>query len=212
MAGLVGGFTHCAGMCGPFVIAQAGSLGKISSSLLLPYHLGRMTTYVGLATLTNTVINLAFAVSPLKAMIASPMLALAGVIFLVNAFPQLNQVFPWVSKVRISLPYGLISASSKNLLRNPGMVKRYALGVLLGFMPCGLVLAALLAAATANHAWQAALAMAAFSVGTIPALALTAAGGNIFKSMFPRISEYAFKGIMAFNGVWLIAMAGFLLV
>ena len=179
MAGLVGGFTHCAGMCGPFVIAQAGSLGKISSSLLLPYHLGRMTTYVGLATLTNTVINLAFAVSPLKAMIASPMLALAGVIFLVNAFPQLNQVFPWVSKVRISLPYGLISASSKNLLRNPGMVKRYALGVLLGF---------------------------------IPALALTAAGGNIFKSMFPRISEYAFKGIMAFNGVWLIAMAGFLLV
>ncbi len=211
LSGLVGGFTHCAGMCGPFVLAQTGSLHRLSSVALLPYHAGRMTTYVALAVLTNTVINLAFAASPLKALVAAPMLALAGVIFLATAFPRLGVVFPWAARLRISLPYNWISAGAGNLMRDPGLLKRYLLGVLLGFMPCGLVLSALLAAGTADNAGQATLAMAAFTLGTMPALMLTAFGGNVFKAAFPRISDYAVRGLMAFNGVWLIAMAAFLL-
>ena len=211
MAGLVGGLTHCTGMCGPFVLAQTGALGKLSSAMLLPYHAGRMTTYVTLAVLTNTVLNLAFAASPLKALIAAPMLMLAGVVFLVSAFPKLLIIFPWAGNLRIHLPYSWISQGSKNLLINPGIMKRYALGVLLGFMPCGLVLSALLAAATANHVWQAGFAMAAFTAGTIPALVTVAAGGNTLKILFPNISKYAFRWVMALNGIWLI-MAGFLLI
>ena len=212
VAGLVGGFSHCAGMCGPFVIAQTGHLQKISSFLLLPYHLGRMTTYVGLAVLTNTVLNLSFAASPLKAFIAAPMLMLAAVIFLVSAFPKLSAIFPWAANLKTNLPQCWIVQGSKNLLINPGALKRYALGVLLGFIPCGLVLSALLAAATADHAWQAGLAMGAFALGTVPPLVVVAAGGNTLKVFFPRFSEYAFRGVMAFNGIWLLIMAGFLLV
>jgi sulfite exporter TauE/SafE len=211
LGGLVGGFTHCAGMCSPFVLAQTGSIRKLSSIMLLPYHAGRMTTYVTLAVLTNTVVNLAFVASPLKALIAAPMLMLAGVIFLVSAFPKLSVIFPWAVNLKISLPYNWIIRGSKNLLINPGILKRYVLGVLLGFMPCGLVLSALLAAATADHAWQAGLSMAAFASGTALALILVAAGGNTLKTLFPRASNYAFRGVMVFNGLWLI-MAGFLLV
>src|SRR3990170_584399 len=59
-AGLVGGIGHCAGMCGPFVLAQAearlaavpaarlGELHRVAGAALLPYHLGRLTTYAGL--------------------------------------------------------------------------------------------------------------------------------------------------------------------
>ncbi|MCC7305120.1 MAG: sulfite exporter TauE/SafE family protein [Alphaproteobacteria bacterium] len=211
MAGLVGGFTHCAGMCGPFVIAQTGSLQKTSSLALLPYHAGRMTTYVLLAVLMSTVLNLAFAASPLRMFIAAPMLALAGVIFLATAFPRLESLFPWAGKIRISLPYRWIEAGSAQLIKSPGGLKRYALGVLLGFMPCGLVLSALLAAATAENALYAAMAMAAFALGTVPALMLTAWAGGALGSLFPRFSVYAFRSLMAFNGLWLIAMAGFLL-
>ncbi len=211
LSGLVGGFTHCAGMCGPFVLAQTGALHRLSSVALLPYHAGRMTTYVALAVLTNTVVNLAFAASPLKTLIAAPMLTLAGVIFLITAFPRLGVLFPWAARLRISLPYKWVSAGTGSLLRDPGLLKRYSLGVLLGFMPCGLVLSALLAAGTAENAGHAALAMAAFTLGTVPALVMTAFGGNVFKAAFPRFSGYAIRGLMAFNGVWLIAMAAFLL-
>src|SRR5258706_15427441 len=60
LAGLVGSASHCAGMCGPFVLAQAatrlcrqpagpgGELRRLAGGLLLPYHLGRSTTHVGL--------------------------------------------------------------------------------------------------------------------------------------------------------------------
>lgn len=211
LAGLVGGITHCAGMCGPFVLAQTGSVSKLSSAMLLPYHAGRMTTYVALAVLTNTVLNLAFAASPLKAVIAAPMLMLAGIIFLVSAFPKLTAIFPWALNLGIRLPSDLINRGSKRLLTNPDILKRYMLGVLLGFMPCGLVLSALLAAATADHAWQAGLAMAAFAFGTIPALVIVAMGGNTLKTFFPRVSAYVFRGVMAFNGIWLVIMAGLLL-
>ncbi|MCF8495563.1 MAG: sulfite exporter TauE/SafE family protein [Alphaproteobacteria bacterium] len=210
LAGLIGGFTHCAGMCGPFVLAQTGTVRKLSSVALVPYHLGRMTTYVTLAVLTSTVLNLAFAASPLKSIIAAPMLAIAGVIFIVTALPRLAVIFPWALNLRIAMPYRWLTAGSKNLLNNPGTVKRFALGVLLGFMPCSLVLSALLAASTADHVGEAGLAMAAFSLGTIPALVMTAVGGNIFKTLFPRFSFYASRSLLVFNGLWLIAMAGFL--
>src|SRR5262249_45358281 len=60
LAGLVGGFTHCTGMCGPFVLAQLGrqleavperrmsEFHRLTGALLLPYHLGRATTYVAI--------------------------------------------------------------------------------------------------------------------------------------------------------------------
>ena len=55
--GFVGGFSHCAFMCGPFVMMQVNNnLKKISIDnlnhftrlkglALIPYHLGRITTY-----------------------------------------------------------------------------------------------------------------------------------------------------------------------
>lgn len=209
--GLIGGFTHCTGMCGPFVLAQSGTLKRISSIVLIPYHLGRMTTYVTLALLTNTILNLAFAASDLRFLIAAPMLAVAGVIFLVTAFPRLGMIFPWAHKIVIPIPYRMFSKASRALSKSSGILKQYGLGVLLGFMPCGLVLSALLAASSAPHAAQAVFAMAAFAVGTVPALIITAAGGNIFKKNFPRFSTYAFQGLIAVNGIWLIAIAVFLL-
>lgn len=212
VAGLVGGFTHCAGMCGPFVWAQTGSVNKLSSTLLLPYHAGRMTTYVMLAVLTNTVLNLAFPVSSMKSLVAAPLLMLAGVTFFITAFPQLKAVFPWAGAIRLNLPYRWIALPSVSLMQNPDVVKKYMLGVLLGFMPCGLVFSALLAAATANDAAQAALAMAAFTAGTVPALVIVAAGGHSLKTLFPRVSDYIFRSVMIFNGIWLILMAGFLLI
>ena len=210
-AGLVGGFTHCAGMCAPFVLAQTGKnkphLTKLSSTLLLPYHFGRMTTYVMLAVLVNSIINLAFVFSDLKTLISIPMLILAGVIFLVSAFPNLTALFPWAANIQISVPYKFITRFSTRFVNNPNIFKRYSLGVLLGFMPCGLVVSALLASATATNTLQAAIAMGSFALGTMPALVAVAFGGQILKQRYPKASTHAMQGAMIISSLWLFALA-----
>lgn len=208
LAGLVGGFTHCAGMCSPFVLAQTGQVKKLRGALLLPYHLGRMTTYVALAVLVNGFINMAFLFSDLKVMISAPLLMLAGLIFMVTAFPSLGQVFPWVTRLQISLPYRFFANLTQSLSHNPGILKRYGMGVLLGFMPCGLVLAALMAVASAPTPMHAAMAMMGFTVGTMPALILVGLGGQALRYKFPYLSARLKQGALMISGFWLFLMAG----
>ncbi|MBX9701662.1 MAG: sulfite exporter TauE/SafE family protein, partial [Acetobacteraceae bacterium] len=61
LAGLAAGATHCAGMCAPFVLAQAsagagaggGVLRRLSGAALVPYHLGRMLGYSALGAIAG---------------------------------------------------------------------------------------------------------------------------------------------------------------
>lgn len=219
LGGLAGGFTHCTAMCGPFVLAQTGgnasSTGKIarlSHAALLPYHLGRMTTYIFMAIIFHSVLNLALLFSDHKAVLTAPILMLAGVLFLVSVFPALNKMFPWVGNIRLGLPFGVIGKFSAAFLYNPGFFKRYGLGLMLGFMPCGLVVAALMAASTAPNTLQAALAMGAFALGTVPALILMALGGRTLQSRFPKAANVIKQGAMACSALWLFVLAGWMMI
>ena len=58
---------------------------------------------------------------------------------------------------------------------------RYALGMVLGFLPCGLVYGALAAAAGTGSIADGAAAMAAFGLGTAPALLAVGWGGLIVR-------------------------------
>ena len=211
LAGLVGGFTHCAGMCSPFVLAQMSGekvLERLSGGLLLPYHLGRMTTYIILAVLLSSFINLAFLFSDARSLIAAPLLMLAGLLFLVSAFPSMGYVFPWAVKLQITKPFSFVSKATGRLIDSDGVLKRFLLGVLLGFMPCGLVISALLASATSVHPVYAGASMAAFAVGTMPALMLVGLGGSAFQNKYPNIFTRLSKGAMVVSSLWLFALAG----
>ena len=100
IAGLVGSVTHCVVMCGPFILSQTGDVTKIKDTALVPYHLGRMTTYILLSVFTYSIFSLVFVYSDFKSMLAAPMLFLAGTIFIVSAFPQLRKLFPWVGAIQ----------------------------------------------------------------------------------------------------------------
>ena len=214
LAGLVGGFTHCAGMCSPFVLAQVKdgvSLNRLRDGLLIPYHLGRMVTYVTLAILLGSVVNLAFLFSDARVLITAPLLMLAGVLFLVSAFPALGQVFPWAVKFQSVRPFAFIMELAGRFMGSTRIVHRFFLGVILGFMPCGLVVSALMAASTAATPLAAGAAMAAFALGTIPALVLVGFGGTILKHKYPKLSRRFSQGAMALSAFWLFALAGFVI-
>lgn len=211
LAGLVGGATHCVGMCGPFIIVQAGKDRNLRRAILLPYHFGRITTYITMAVLLSTVLNTAFLFWPVRSFIIAPILALAGLIFLVNAFPALRSIFPWTGSIRPVIPEQWFSKPLGQLVGKPGIMKQYLMGILLGFMPCGLILSAFMAAATAPSPLISGVAMAAFGVGTMPALIGTAFAAQNLQGKFPRTAELVSKVMMTISALWLFTMAGLIL-
>lgn len=219
LAGLVGGVTHCAGMCGPFVASQvmsraehAPSLGRLRGASLLPYHLGRMTTYMMLGVVA-ALLSRQIMGTPLQQGVSVVFLSLAGLIFVASALPQVRQ---WLFRFR-SLEFitGNSSRLGKALGRmahpfwgNPTGAKGYMLGVLLGFLPCGLVFAALMVVSTTGSPLTAALAMLVFTVGTIPALFLVGLGSECAYRRWPVAMQTVARGVMVLNGFSLFILAG----
>ncbi len=214
LAGLVGSVTHCVGMCGPFVLAQTRTgpiLQKPASSLLLPYHLGRMTTYVALGVFVHSIVNLAYLFSDARTLVTVPLLMMAGIIFLVSSFPSLGRVFPWAASIRLPAIFTSIANKMHRLMLDNGYRSQYLLGIILGFIPCGLVIAALMAAATAPTNLHAAIAVAAFAIGTMPSLMAIGLFGKGLTQKFPGLSDRFSRIAMVISSLWLFVLAGSLI-
>jgi hypothetical protein len=198
-------------MCGPFVLSQSRTLERLPELLLLPYHLGRITTYIALAVIFHSFLNLAYLFLPQKNLIIAPVLMLAGTLFLINAFPALHKLFPWAVRLSLPVPRRAMDEGLRRVAFTPALLRPYMMGLLLGLMPCGLVMAALMAAATAPHWSTAALSMGAFGLGTIPALVAVAFGGRTLRRAYPNAAQRFSQGLVVFSGLWLFALAGLLL-
>lgn len=210
--GFFGGFTHCAGMCGPFVITQISqnlqtislrdfsTFAKLKNYALIPYHLGRITTYsvIGFfcALLSKNLDNFfAFRI------FSAALLFLAAVFFLGLLLER--------NLLRFKLRF-LESAASFFLkkfsifFQNPRGIKGYFLGLVLGFIPCGLLYGAFLIAATISNPFLAAFGMFLFGLSTFPSLFFTAMGGH-FLLKFPAFQIIS-KSIISLNVILLFLM------
>ena len=178
LAGLAGGLSHCAAMCGPFVMSQVtarletttattGEFGRLMGAALMPYQVGRMTTYVLLgvaATLGSSgLVKFFTPLAPLLLLIAALAFALQG---LRTLWPQ---VFGKTAGSTLAVP-GIIRRAVQKMSANPVGWRGYGLGLVLGFLPCGLLYGALAGAAGSADVLAAAMAMAAFAAGTMPTL------------------------------------------
>ncbi|MBY0427700.1 MAG: sulfite exporter TauE/SafE family protein [Alphaproteobacteria bacterium] len=214
MAGAVGSMTHCTGMCGPFVMSfapqaangsQQSKLSRLSNELLLPYHLGRVTTYIllGITAALFSQQAVQLSQSPIIAnTLPAILLALGGVLFLLQ--------FLGISGLKIdmpSLPRAMQQTISR-LSQNPTGLRGYAMGLILGFLPCGLLLSAVLIAAAAPNWWSAGAGMALFGVSTIPALNAVAFIKNQIASSHPSWMTGLRKGLTLANSLALFFLAG----
>ena len=220
-AGLAGGASHCAGMCGPFVIAQAaakgdralpgpgGELRRAAGALLVPYHLGRATTYVGLGAAAAGFATSAAAMAGVRH-VAPVLLFLAAAAFLAYG-ARLAGIAPPAAGAGGRL--GLMVASlARPLFARPVGVRGYALGLALGFLPCGLLYAALAAAGSAEGPLGGAFAMLAFAGGTVPGLVAVGIAGEIamrrwrpFATRVAALIAVVNAGVLAYMGWQLLA-------
>lgn len=216
MGGLLGSVTHCVGMCGPFAFAQTAAsksgptlFGRLKNVALLPYHLGRITTYAVLGALVASFTSL-FAEQQLFTTAAAVMMALAAILFIASALSirSFTQAGGGSGLGRMGAVLGRVA---RPFFAGQSPLHRFALGLVLGFLPCGLVGAALFAAAASGDPFTGFFAMASFGLATIPALTFGAALGQYFASKWSTNIKVIAQGAMAFNGLSLLAIAGGLL-
>ncbi|MBA3032602.1 MAG: sulfite exporter TauE/SafE family protein [Gammaproteobacteria bacterium] len=183
IVGLLGG-GHCAGMCGGIVAALSlqGAQGKASVTLHLAYNAGRIASYVLAGLLVGAVGYVAGNLLPLQRGLyafASLMLVALG-FYLLGA----TQALAIVEKGGQTI-WAKIQPFTGRFLPVRGVTQALPLGFLWGWLPCGLVYSALTTALASASAWDGALLMLAFGLGTLPNLLLA----GLLLSRFRRFAQ-----------------------
>jgi sulfite exporter TauE/SafE len=210
VAGLSGSLVHCVGMCGPFVLSQVvsdsegvrrrpyGEWQRLTGAALVPYHLGRLTTYTALGGLAGAATSL-FAASAGFAQLSGSLLALAAALMFLQALGL---------SLGIASPLGgVVSRLAAPLCSARGPAARYALGLMLGLLPCGLLYGALAAAGGTGSAADGALAMAAFAIGTMPALVAVGWLGLMLRRWLSGTIAWLAMPLLLINAALMLALA-----
>ena len=202
LIGLLGSLGHCVGMCGPVTLLltrPVRAMNSPSRSLALSWvaflHLGRLATYTLLGTFVVLLrLGLGRLTRFLSACIAPGLAAPRAPANMMDVFRYLQgalamvlaAVFVYMALAaagRVPPVEVVLTAFTRrwgNLARAytapASQMPRWrplSLGLLWGFLPCGLVYSALLIAATTPSTWLGAVTMLAFGLGTVPAMATT---------------------------------------
>jgi hypothetical protein len=167
---------HCVQMCGPLVLSYSLPLGSQSTRKQLLAHLaynsGRVITYALLGAVAGFsgagigLIGHLAGVENTAAIIGGTLMIVAGLLMLnLLSARKLQQLDPLRFASRLFRPIG-------SRLSSPAIASKFTLGLMLGFLPCGLVYAALLRAVATGSPLAGALTMFAFGLGTTSALLL----------------------------------------
>ncbi len=203
---------HCVQMCGPIVLSYSLPLaggGASQHELALAhlwYNLGRVTTYAALGALAGAAGG-AIGLAAHLAGIAHGGRIAAGVA-LIAAGVYLSGILRPSGLIRIDSPgiAARLARVGKRFMLSVRPTGKFRLGLVLGFLPCGLVYAALLKAVDAGSALGGALTMLAFGLGTSLALGATGLASAAFGWRFGRWSNALAGASIMFAGALLIWM------
>jgi len=169
------GSAHCFGMCGGIsgLFAVNASVSSLRTQVpkAVMYNLGRILSY---AILGGAVALLGKTTVAFIPNITAPVRLASGILIILVG---LQLAFGW----RILAPlesagaklWNRIAPTAKGLVPVETATQALGLGLIWGWLPCGLVYSVLLLAATTTEPASGALVMAAFGLGTMPAMLAT---------------------------------------
>jgi sulfite exporter TauE/SafE len=198
--GLVGGL-HCLQMCGPIVLAYSLPLARRQAwRAHLAYNSGRILTYTALGALAGGAGG-ALGIVARMGGLATGARVLAGAAMIVAAILMIG-LAPSNGLVQIqSRGWGAaLSRRVGRLLLSP---RKFLLGLSLGFLPCGLIYAALLKAMESASILAGAATMLSFGLGTSAALF---AAGTASAFAAPKLGRWGTRLAPVF-----VALAGVIL-
>jgi len=196
--GLMGSL-HCAGMCGPIAIALPlrgdNNFQKVFGGIL--YNLGRTVTYAVIGAVFG-LLGQGLEMVGFQQWVAIVMgsLMILSVLFpamFKNQYSLSNSSFSLITKLKEALKKLFTKRSYKAL---------FLIGILNGYLPCGLVYIAVAGAIGTSNVLYGTLFMILFGLGTLPMLLFISLLGNLASVKFRnRINKFipvvvVFVGIM----------------
>ena len=180
LIGLVGSL-HCAGMCGPIALFLPNPGRSPVTRLVgrLIYNGGRLLTYAFLGMLSGMA-GQAFFMAGWQRWLSIGL----GVFLILGLF------LPYATRLsnRLILSVGKLRAVMGALLKKRSYSGLGLIGVLNGFLPCGLVWAACAGAAATLDVFHGMLYMVCFGVGTVPMMfAMGLAGAHLQRKIILRL-------------------------
>lgn len=173
--------THCVVMCGGISTALGlatakGRNGRPRALLLIGYQLGRISSYALAGLLFAGILGRAIAVLDIEA-VRGTLRAVSALALLLAALVAFGRVRDPGSSIGKRL-WPKLAPLGRRLLPISSVPRAFAFGMIWGWMPCGFVYTVLLIATLQLDALDGALTMAAFGLGTAPALLMTAFGAQ----------------------------------
>jgi sulfite exporter TauE/SafE len=177
--GFFGGFGHCIFMCNPFVIYVASKFAPNSPGYVrfflpqIKYNLGRIITYGSL----GLVFGSASSAGELFGNIVyfQKILAIFAGVFLIAyaTFDILGL------KIISKLENNIITKKISKIISLFSFNSPFLAGLVLGFLPCGLLYGALIGVTSLNNPLKSMISMVLFGVGTSASLLLVSVFGSI---------------------------------
>jgi len=169
--GIVGSL-HCAGMCGPLALALPAASRSSASYVAgrIAYNIGRVITYCILGVVFGLV-GKTLVLAGIQRWISIAL----GVALLAGLFASRKLVF-WKPVIFL---LDAVKRSMSGLLKRRSLAALMTLGMLNGFLPCGLVYVACAGAIATGGVVTGTIHMAAFGVGTIPLMLAISISGKL---------------------------------
>lgn len=212
MAGLMGGL-HCAAMCGGIVCLLKGQpkndrVAAAQWQLAMAYNAGRIFSYTvagmiaGAAGQAGLLLRGSLPVQQVLMLAAGLTLCLMA-LYLAGLSPLMRGL-----EAAGGLLWRQVEPVARRMLPADSIPKALGLGAMWGWLPCGMVYAALLLALSTGDAVQGAAVMLAFGAGTLPNMVLMSAlAGRMRRATQRRAARLAVAGVLGIAGVYGIAHA-----
>lgn len=192
--GLVGSL-HCVGMCGPLALGVVSRTTHRFHYLL--YFMGKTLSYALMGLILGAVGN-QFALAGFQQILTIVSGLVILLIFFVSKYSEVRLPFftAALGKLRLVL-YSLLGNTSKGWFS-------FELGVINGWLPCGLVYLALMTALATGDLWLSALHMAAFGIGTMPLMLLLMLTGRSISPSIRKLINHWLPWLILLVGLFMI--------
>lgn len=200
VVGMLGSF-HCIGMCGPIALAlpihHQDSLTRVFS--ILSYNFGRIVTYSFLGLIFG-LLGASIFIGKYQQVLS---IAIGVLILIVLIVPR---IFSFVSENSLLVKFQTLIQRKLSVLfqQEKKMSTLFFIGILNGFLPCGLVYMALAGALVSGSTINGVLFMSMFGFATVPIMFAVSYFGNFVTVSFRSQIRKAVPLVIGLMAVLLI--------
>jgi hypothetical protein len=178
--GLMSSF-HCIGMCGPIAmmlpVDRDNEVKKVLQ--ILVYHIGRITAYASLGLLFGF-LGKGFFLAGIQQQLS----IFVGIIMILIAVVSEKELAKYNFSKPIYKVIAKVKTSLGNQFKNKSFKSLFTIGLLNGYLPCGMVYVALFGSLAMQNMGNGILYMVLFGLGTVPLMSLVVFLSNFITMPF----------------------------